>query len=150
MLNRDFKDMLRCLLAEKVDFLLVGGYALAAHGHPRATKDMDIWVWSAPNNSERLYRALSKFGAPLDQITPHEFAAEGIVFQVGVAPNRIDIITKADGVDFVECQRNAISLNLEGIEIPVISKQDLILNKQASARPQDLVDVGLLEKASKK
>ncbi|MEX1032483.1 MAG: hypothetical protein WDZ30_03920 [Cellvibrionaceae bacterium] len=145
MLNQDFKDMLQCLLDENVDFLLVGGYALAAHGFPRATKDMDIWVCADPENARKVYRALCAFGAPGEQVSPEDFANEGIIFQVGVAPNRIDFITQVDGVSFQECRRNATTVVVEGITIPLIAKADLIKNKKASGRPQDLVDANLLE-----
>jgi hypothetical protein len=145
MLNRDFKDMLQCLLEEKVDFLLVGGYALGAHGYPRATKDMDIWVWADRVNSERVYHALAKFGAPIGQISPADFSKIGVVFQIGVPPNRIDLVTSVDGVDFSTCFKNREVVSIEGLDIPVISKQDLIANKRATGRAQDSLDADVLE-----
>lgn len=148
MLNPDFKDMLQCLLDHEVEFLLVGGYALAAHGFPRATKDIDIWVWPNPINAEKLIAALNEFGAPVDQISAQDFTSPGIVFQVGVAPNCIDFITKADGVQFEKCVKNADNILVEGINIPVISRDDLIQNKRSSARPQNIVDADLLDKQS--
>jgi hypothetical protein len=144
MLNQDFKDMLQCLLDEKVDFLLVGGYAMAAHGYPRATKDMDIWVWPHPDNATKVCKALTRFGAPMEGINSKDFAQPGIVFQIGVPPNRIDISTLADGVDFSECQRSRLIVDIEGIAIPIISKADIIKNKRAAGRPQDLVDANVL------
>jgi hypothetical protein len=145
MLNKDFKDMLQCLLEEKVDFLLVGGYALGAHGYPRTTKDIDLWIWADDANSNRVYRALTKFGAPIDQFSPKDFSQPGVVFQIGVPPNRIDLVTAIDGVDFKTCYKSHITVNLEDLTIPVISKQDLIANKRATGRAQDQLDAKVLE-----
>ncbi len=108
MLNQDFKEMLQCLSAEKVEYLLIGGYALAAHGIPRATKDIDFWVAANPENSSRVYSALARFGAPVTQISKDDFSKIGNVFQIGVPPRRIDITTIADGVNFDECFQRAI------------------------------------------
>jgi hypothetical protein len=145
MLNKDFKDMLSCLLEEKVEFLLVGGYALGVYGHPRATKDIDLWIWTDPVNSEKTYRALATFGAPLANVTPMAFSESGVIFQIGVPPNRIDLITKADGIEFKACYQNRAIVSIEGLDIPVISREDLILNKRTTDRPQDRVDVDVLE-----
>lgn len=145
MLNKDFKDMLSCLLEEKVEFLLVGAYAMGVYGHPRATKDIDLWIWTDPVNSERTYRALAKFGAPMANVTPMDFSESGVILQIGVPPNRIDLITKAEGIEFETCYQNRVVVSIEGLDIPVISKQDLILNKRATDRPQDRVDADVLE-----
>ena len=141
MLNKDYKEMLQCLLEENVKFLLVGAYAVAVHGFPRATKDIDFFVWATPENASCLMRALVKFGAPLDQISESDFSSEGIIFQIGNSPRRIDIITSASGVDFEQAYSNKQIVILEGLEVPVISLQDLIVNKRASGRTQDLADV---------
>ena len=141
MLNKDYKEMLQCLLEENVKFLLVGAYAVAVHGFPRATKDIDFFVWATPENALCLMRALVKFGAPLDQISESDFSSEGIIFQIGNSPRRIDIITSASGVDFEQAYSNKQIVILEGLEVPVISLQDLIVNKRASGRTQDLADV---------
>jgi predicted nucleotidyltransferase len=141
MLNKDYKEMLQCLLEENVKFLLVGAYAVAVHGFPRATKDIDFFVWATPENASSLMRALIKFGAPLDQISESDFSSEGIIFQIGNSPRRIDIITSASGVDFEQAYSNKKIVILEGLEVPVISLQDLIVNKRASGRMQDLADV---------
>ncbi len=93
MLNKDFKDMLRYFIATKVDFLLVGGYAMAAHGFPRATKDMDVWIWAQPQNAVKVYEALAQFGVPVEKINPKDFETRGIVYQIGIPPCRIDIMT---------------------------------------------------------
>ena len=138
--------MLQCLLEEKVDFLLVGGYALGVHGYPRATKDMDIWIWADRVNSERVYRALAQFGTPIEQISPADFSEAGVIFQIGVPPNRIDLVTAVDGVDFHACFGKRDTVSIEGLDIPVISKQDLIVNKRATGRAQDSLDADVLEK----
>lgn len=141
MLNKDYKEMLQCLLEEKVKFLLVGAYAVAVHGYPRATKDIDFFVWATPENASSLMKALIKFGAPLDKISESDFSSKGIVFQIGNSPRRIDIVTSASGVDFEQAYANKQIVFLEGLEVPVISLQDLIINKRASGRTQDLADV---------
>lgn len=144
MLNRDFKEMLQCLLAEHVDFMLVGGYAMAAHGYPRATKDIDLWVWANPENAVRVVRALQAFGAPTEQFSVEDFSTPGTVFQLGVPPRRIDITTTADGISFDSCRQNLEHFEVDGIRIPLIAKGDLITNKLASGRPQDKLDAAVL------
>lgn len=150
MLNKDYREMLQCLLEEKVRFLLVGAYALAVHGFPRATKDIDFFVWATPENAANLLRALARFGAPLEDVSESDFSTGGIVFQIGNSPRRIDIITSIDGVEFARAYANRKNIVLEGMEIPVISIPDLIANKRASGRTQDLADVERLESASKR
>ncbi len=100
MLNEDYRDMLQRLHAEGVKFMLVGGYALAAHGHPRSTLDIDLWVMASADNAVAVMRALKRFGAPLREVSAVDFETEGTVLQIGVAPRRIDILTKIDGVCF--------------------------------------------------
>ena len=150
MLNKDYREMLQCLLEEKVRFLLIGAYALAVHGFPRATKDIDFFVWATPENAANLVRALARFGAPLDEISESDFSAPGVVFQIGNNPRRIDILTKISGVEFERAYANRENIFLEGLEIPVISVPDLIANKRATGRTQDLADVEKLESASKR
>jgi predicted nucleotidyltransferase len=145
MLNKDYKEMLQCLLQENVRFLLVGAYAVAVHGFPRATKDIDFFVWATPENAANLMRALAKFGAPLHDISAADLSAEGVIFQIGNSPRRIDIITDISGVKFEQAYANKTAILIEDIEVPVISLEDLIANKRASARAQDLADVEKLE-----
>ena len=145
MLNEDFRDMLSALSAEGAEFLLVGAYALAAHGLPRATGDMDLWVNCSPANAARVWRALARFGAPMDTIPEKELASPGMVFQVGVAPCRIDLLTSIDGVDFQEAWPRRQVVEIEGLRVPLLSRADLIRNKKASGRPQDLADLEVLE-----
>ncbi len=148
MLNKDYRDMLQCLLEENVRFLLVGAYALAVHGFPRATKDIDFFVWATPENAANLVGALARFGAPLDGISESDFSTPGIVFQIGNSPRRIDILTNISGIEFEQAYANRKNVFLEGLEIPVISLADLIANKRATGRTQDLADVEKLESAS--
>jgi hypothetical protein len=145
MLNEDYKDMLRALSEEKVRFLLVGAYALAAHGYPRATMDIDIWVMPSPSNADAVLRALRRFGAPLHNLTKEDLQKDGIIFQIGVAPRRIDIITTASGLQFEDTYGQSLSLNIEGIELHIPSIDDLIRNKRAVGRTRDLADVEALE-----
>lgn len=145
MLNEDYKDMLQAFADEKVRFLLVGAYALAAHGYPRATMDIDIWVMPAPENADAVLRALRRFGSPLHNATKGDFEKEGTVFQIGVAPRRIDIITSASGLRFEDAFQNSTTVDLEGIEVHIPSVSDLIRNKRASGRTKDLADAEALE-----
>jgi hypothetical protein len=141
--------MLESLLGEKVRFILVGAYALAAHGYPRATGDMDIWVKPNDENSKKIYKALAKFGAPISEIREDEFSQPGIIFQIGVVPRRIDIITKISGVEFDEADADKIVVNIENLKIPVLSIELLIKNKMATGREKDLLDAKLLKKRSR-
>jgi len=149
MLNRDYREILQYLSDEGVKFLLVGAYALAAHGFPRATRDIDFFVWASPQNAESLLRALGRFGAAIESVSAADFAAEGTVFQIGVGPRRIDILTRIDGVTFQEAYARRSTIRLEGIDVPVISREDLIANKRASGRTQDLADVERLTAKSR-
>ena len=145
MLNEDYRDMLHALSDEKVKFILVDAYALAAHGYPRATMDIDIWVMPSPENADAVLRALRRFGAPLQNLTKEDLEKDGTVFQIGVAPRRIDIITAATGLQFEETYRNSISINIEAVEVHIPSINDLIRNKRATGRTKDLADAETLE-----
>ena len=145
MLNEDYKEMLHALSAEKVKFLLVGAYALAAHGYPRATMDIDIWVRPSPENAAAVMRALKRFGAPLRELSVSDFQTEGVIFQIGVAPRRIDIITAVDGLTFDDAFAHSTGVEIEGLEIHIPSVPDLITNKRASGRTKDLADAEMLE-----
>ena len=148
MLNedyRDMRDMLHALSDDKVKFLLVGAYALAAHGYPRATMDIDIWVMPSPQNADAVLRALRRFGAPLHNLTKEDLQKDGTIFQIGVAPRRIDIITTATGLQFEETYERSLSVNIEGIEVHIPSIDDLIRNKRALGRTKDLADAEALE-----
>jgi len=145
MLNEDYRDILHSFSDEKVRFLLVGAYALAAHGYPRATMDIDIWVMPSPKNADTVFRALRRFGARLHNLTKEDLQIDDTVFQIGVAPRRIDIVTALSGLKFEETYQNSISVNIEGIEVHIPSIDDLIRNKRASGRTKDLADAEALE-----
>ena len=132
---------MNAFIAEGVEFLVVGAYALAAHGIPRATGDLDLHVHSTPDNAARVFKALKVFGAPLSDLTEKDLSTPGTVYQIGLSPNRIDVLTLIDGVAFDQAWENRIEINVDGIIIPVIGREDLIRNKRAVGRPQDLVDV---------
>jgi len=145
MLNKDYQDILQALADEEVKFLLIGAYALAAHGYPRATMDIDIWVMPSPQNAESVLRALVRFGAPLHNLTKQDLEVDGTVFQIGVAPRRIDILTAASGLRFEEAFEDSISVDIDGIQIHIPSRDDLIRNKRATGRTRDLADIEALE-----
>ena len=145
MLNEDYREMLQTLSDENVDFLLVGAYAMAAHGYPRATLDIDIWVLPSPMNAKAIIKALTQFGAPLDKVTENDFTADGTIFQIGVAPRRIDIITSASGLTFDAAARNSQAIDIGGLTVRIPSLDDLITNKRASGRTKDIADAEALE-----
>jgi len=146
MLNKDYKEILLSLIDENVRFILVGAYAIAAHGYPRATMDIDIWVMPSPDNADSVLRAVKKFGAPLHGLTSDDLQKPDTIFQIGVAPRRIDIITGASGLDFESTYANSIPIEIEGITIHIPSLDDLICNKKASGRAKDIADAEALEK----
>ncbi len=145
MLNEDYKDMLQSLLDNEVKFLIVGAYALAVYGYPRATGDFDIWVEASPENSKKVLASLISFGAPASGLTENTFVEEGIIFQIGVAPRRIDIITQIDGVEFNNAYQSRTTVVMEGLNLPFISKEDLIKNKKSTGRDKDILDAKHLE-----
>jgi predicted nucleotidyltransferase len=149
MLNEDYRDMLRALSDERVRFLLVGAYAMAAHGYPRATMDIDIWVMPSPENAAAVLRALNHFGAPIHNLTLEDLQVDGTIFQIGVAPRRIDLITAASGLLFEEAYQRSLTVSIEGIEVHIPSLEDLILNKRTSGRTKDLADAEALEDIKK-
>jgi hypothetical protein len=134
--------MLSALSEEKVDFLLIGAYAMAVHGLPRATGDMDLWVRAS---AERVLRALERFGAPLFDLTRDDLTHADTVFQIGVAPRRIDVLTSIDGVAFEDAWQNREEKVVEGLRLNVIGRKQLIANKRATGRPRDLADALWLE-----
>lgn len=145
MLNEDYKEMLQFLADEKVKFMLVGAYALAAHGYPRATMDIDIWVMPSPENAAAVLSALQRFGAPLDNLSAADLQKDDTIFQIGVAPRRIDIITGASGLEFDKAFSDAVKVEIEGIQVLIPSVDDLIRNKRATGRTKDIADAEALE-----
>ncbi len=146
MLNEDYKEILQLLAEENVKFILVGAYALAAHGDPRATMDMDLWIMPSLDNAEAVLRALKRFGAPLEELTIADLQKEDTVFQIGVAPRRIDLITGVSGLQFEKAFAHSLEIDIEGIKIHILSVDDLIQNKNATGRIKDLADVEVLKK----
>jgi predicted nucleotidyltransferase len=137
--------MLSALSDAGVEFLIVGAHALAAHGAPRATRDLDIWVNPTPENAARVMKALRAFGAALMDLTEEDLTTPGTVFQIGVDPFRVDILTAISGVAFDEAWKNRLSLDIEGVRMPVLGRQDFIANKRATGRTKDLADIEELE-----
>jgi hypothetical protein len=143
-MNRDFVEMLSALSAAGVKFLIVGAHALAAHGAPRATGDLDIWVQATPENALRILAALRQFGAPLFDLTEADLCAKDTVFQIGLPPSRIDILTGISGVAFDAAWERRMDITIADLTIGTIGRADFIENKKASGRPKDLLDLELL------
>lgn len=148
-MNSDFSDLLSTFNAHGVEYLVVGAHALAAHGHVRATKDMDVWIRPSLENAPRVLRALATFGAPLQDLAERDLVGPGLIFQIGVEPVRIDVITSIDGVEFSPAWQDRVVANLGGVPVPVLSRHHLIANKKAAGRLQDLADVEWLEKSER-
>lgn len=145
----DFVDLLSSFLAEDVAFLLVGAFAVAANGVVRATGDLDVWVRPDEENARRVWRALSRFGAPLSnhRVTVTDFAARGTVYQMGLPPMRIDVLTQIDGVEFDEAWDSRIVAEVGGLPLAFLGRRELIQNKRAAGRKKDLQDIELLREA---
>ena len=145
-MNQDFRDLLAEFNARQVEFLLVGAHALAAHGHVRATQDLEVWVRPSPENAKRVIEALRAFGAPLRDLTEDDLSTPGVVFQIGVEPIRIDVLTAIDGIGFDEAWADRLMLKFADQGVCVLSKEHLIKNKLAAGRLQDLADVEALKR----
>jgi hypothetical protein len=144
-MNQDFVDLLRAFVEHDVRFIVVGAYALAIHGRPRATGDLDIWIQPSKENAARVMRALAAFGAPLDQIAESDFASPGVTYQMGVAPGRIDILTDLTGLTFDEAWPGRITRPFGDVTVGVIGLAEFIRNKRATGRAKDLGDIEGLE-----
>jgi hypothetical protein len=147
LVNEDYRDILEALVRNQARFLVVGAHALAAHGYPRATVDLDLWIDASAENARIVYRALAEFGAPLEQlgITESDFTNPDVVAQFGMPPNRIDILTSVTGLNFKEAWPNRIEDMLESIRVPILGRDDLLTNKLATGRDKDRSDVSGLE-----
>jgi hypothetical protein len=145
--NIDLIDLLLALNAEGAKYLIVGAYAFAFHGRPRATGDVDLFVGSEPSNAEKIWRALVAFGAPLEELKLSDLASPGTFFIMGRPPNQIDLITAIDGITFEQAWSTRIDSTYGGVPVWYIGREELIANKKAAARPQDLADVSYLESA---
>lgn len=137
--------MLRLLLEAKVEFVIVGAYAMAVFGYPRATADIDIWIFCDSENAKKTYQVLQKFGAPLKDLTVEDLSKKGIVFQIGVAPRRIDILTQISGVDYQEIANQKVIHEIEGLKLPFLPLDALIKNKEATGRLKDKADAEQLK-----
>ena len=144
-LIEDFKDMFRVFNEEGVKYVLVGGIAVNIHGYSRYTQDLDLFILADLENSKRVIKALIKFGAPMNNISEKDFCREGTIFQMGVKPDRIDVLTEISGIKFDEVYKNAEDIKLHDFSCKIISIEDLIKNKLASGRNRDLDDVENLE-----
>lgn len=148
-MNSDLIELLHEFNVQSVNYLIVGAHALAAHGHVRATKDLDIWIRPESVNAERVLVALANFGAPLHDLTKEDLCRAGTVFQIGVPPFRVDVLTTIDGVSFDQAWDDRMKTEFGGEPAPVISLRHLIQNKRASGRLQDLADVEKLQEQKK-
>ena len=144
--NADFRDLFAALNDAGAEFLIVGGYALAVHGAPRFTKDLDVWIRADLPNARRVWAALETFGAPLGELTTADLASPGIVFQMGLPPNRIDLLTAIDGVEFESAWTRRIASRYGDQPVGVIGLEDLVRNKEATGRPQDALDAKTLRR----
>ena len=145
-LNPDFRDILLAFENEQVEFLIVGAYALSAHGINRYTGDIDLWVHPTSENAARVWQALIRFKAPMSKITPEDFRNPDNVYQMGLPPCRIDVLTSISGVDFESAFANRQILPIDDLRMPFLSLDDMLVNKRESGRDKDLVDVRLIER----
>ena len=145
MLTKDFKEFAASLNASGAEYLIVGGYALAAHGHPRYTGDLDFWIGASPSNAVRVLRALADFGFGAVAITEQDLSRPDSIVQLGFPPNRIDLLTSIDGVSFDECFSRRLPVQVDGLVLNFISLEDLKANKRATGRTKDRADLEELE-----
>lgn len=145
MLSKDFIEFIELLNAHNVRYLVVGGYAVALHGHPRYTKDLDVWIELSPKNAENIINALEEFGFGSLGLTPEDFLERDQIIQLGYPPNRIDILTTLKDIQFNDCYKEKVEIQIQGIKINFIDLENLKLNKRATGRPQDLADAENLE-----
>jgi hypothetical protein len=149
-LNEDFLDILRALLDEGARFLVAGAHALAVHGVPRATGDLDIWIDRDPANTEPVWRAIVRFGAPVESldVSRDDLGRPGVVVQIGLAPRRIDLLTDLTGVDFASAWAGRVVRSVEGLDVPFLGRESLVQNKRATGRLKDLADLEALGEAN--
>jgi hypothetical protein len=145
MLSKDFKEFIELLNENKVGYLVVGGYAVAFHGHPRYTKDLDVWIELSPDNANKILEALKKFGFGSLGLKPDDFLKSDQIIQLGYPPNQIDILTTLKDLKFEECYKARIKVGIQGLHINFIDIENLKKNKRATGRPQDLADAENLE-----
>ena len=145
MLSQDFREFVASLNASGVRYLVVGGYAVALHGHPRYTKDIDVWLEATPDNAARVVEALEAFGFGSLGLTQSNFLAPDQVIQLGFPPNRIDLLTSLSGVEFAACYPARVQVDIDGLLVDFIDLENLKENKRAVGRSQDLADLENLE-----
>ena len=145
MLSKDFKEFIELLNEHEVRYLVVGGYAVAFHGYPRYTKDLDVWIELSPENADKIIKALEKFGFGSMGLKPKDFLESEQIIQLGYPPNRIDIMTALKKIKFVDCYNARVEVVIKGSKINFIDLENLKLNKRATGRPQDLADAENLE-----
>ena len=146
MLDKDFREFVELLNSASVEYLIVGGYALAAHGHPRYTGDLDIWIRAAKDNIDKVLAALAKFGFGSLGLKREDFLSPGAIIQLGYPPSRIDLLTSIDGVEFDSSYARKVMMNISGIDLPIIGLDEFRANKRASGRAKDLADLESLDK----
>jgi predicted nucleotidyltransferase len=139
-MHSDFSALLRALSDAGVRFLVVGGYAVMEYTEPRYTKDLDIWLAPGEENAHAAWQALAAFGAPVAEITPHDLTQPDLVYQIGITPVRIDLMTSITGVQFEEAWQRRTERNVGGVRVAILSIEDLIANKRAVGRPHDRID----------
>jgi hypothetical protein len=144
-LNKDLREFIALLNCTRVKYLIVGGHAVAFHGRPRFTADFDFFVERTPDNASRLAQVVGAFGFSALGLKSEDFLQPDVVVQLGRPPNRIDLLTSIDGVEFSNAWRRKVEGSIDGIPVPFISKEDLLANKRATGRPQDLADAAELE-----
>lgn len=148
--NPDFRDLFFELNAAEARFLIVGAHAVTFHSVPRYTKDIDIWIEPTRDNAGRTFSALARFGAPVERVSVEDLCSPGVVFQIGVEPNRIDVLTSIESLEFGEAWGRKVPSAYGGVPINVLGLDDLIASKKAAGRPQDLLDIDWLEKSRRK
>ena len=146
-INQDFKELFSIFNDCLVEYLVIGAHAVMFYARPRFTKDLDLWVNPTKENAARVWKALEQFGAPLESITVNDFVDRQMVYQIGVEPNRIDIMMSTPGVEFAEAWKNRTASRYGGVPIAIIGSTELIKTKRTTGRPQDLLDADELEKA---
>jgi len=145
MLNQDFKEFIQLLNHNQVKYLIIGGYAVAVHGHPRYTKDIDIWIEMSAQNAQKLIQTLTDFGFGSLDLKAEDFQTPDQIIQLGYPPSRIDLITTPDGIDFNTCYHSKIEVIIDKIPVYFIDLENLRKNKKASGRLQDLADLENLQ-----
>ena len=144
--NSDFSDLLSLFNASRVRYMVIGGYAVVQHAEPRFTNDLDLWISTDTTNADAVYGALRDFGAPLSGLSAADFKEEGYFYQMGTPPSRVDILMGIPGVEFQAAWQRRVEVDFDGLLVSFISREDLILAKQAAGRPQDLIDLQALRR----